>query len=401
MEETITQKGENAQMNPIAQLGQKRFVSLDLARGFMLLLVALAHASLFLGSSLLTRPESMSMYDTIVNYLSVFLVDNRARAMFALLFGYGLTLIVRSYLKRNKPIKDAKTSLYRRAWFLILFGFILSVLIGGKDILAIYGTALFACCWLLFRSDKTVLRSIMAVSLAYAVILPLTWIAMAYAQFNGNAILPGNYAHYFERVTSQFIQFATGGPFIAHFLLPVGVSILIGIYFGQKGLLNESPKNKPFLKKAAVYGLSISLIGALPHALYSNQLIELPPALVGLTFSLHMATGILGGVAYAAIFGLIGPKITNPSGIVWAITSLGKRSLTFFIYNEIMLIVLFSKQTLNLGNQLGMAAGWGLTLCIWLTALGCAAWLESKQKSGPIDHLFRKLVYRKSSPRVS
>ncbi|WP_372513889.1 DUF418 domain-containing protein [Shouchella clausii] len=57
-------------------------------------------------------------------------------------------------------------------------------------------------------------------------------------------------------------------------------------------------------------------------------------------------TGILGGVAYAAIFGLIGPKITKPSGIVWAITSLGKRSLTFFIYNEIMLIVLFSKQTL-------------------------------------------------------
>ncbi|MFK8916714.1 DUF418 domain-containing protein [Shouchella clausii] len=42
----------------------------------------------------------------------------------------------------------------------------------------------------------------------------------------------------------------------------------------------------------------------------------------------------------------MGPKITNPSGIVWAITSLGKRSLTFFIYNEIMLIVLFSKQIL-------------------------------------------------------
>ncbi|PAD92468.1 hypothetical protein [Shouchella clausii] len=95
-------------MNRIAQLGQKRFVSLDLARGFMLLLVALAHASLFLGSSLLTRPESMSTYDTIVNYLSVFFVDNRARAMFALLFGYGLTLIVRSYLKRNKPIKMQK-----------------------------------------------------------------------------------------------------------------------------------------------------------------------------------------------------------------------------------------------------------------------------------------------------
>ncbi|MCR1289494.1 DUF418 domain-containing protein [Shouchella clausii] len=328
----------------------------------VLCLVALAHASLFLGSSLLTRPESMSMYDTIVNYLSVFLVDNRARAMFALLFGYGLTLIVRSYLKRNKPIKDAKTSLYRRAWFRILFGFILSVLIGGKDILAIYGTALLACCWLLFRSDKTVLRSIMAVSLAYVVILPLTWIGMAYAQFNGNAILPGNYAYYFERVTSQFIQFATGGPFIAHFLLPVGVSILIGIYFGQKGLLNESPKNKPFLKKAAVYGLSISLIGAVPHALYSNQLIELPPALVGLTFSLHMAYRHFRGCCLRRYLWLNWTENNKPKRYCMG-DHVPRKTIAYVFYlqrNHVNCAVL--KTNTYLGNQLGMAAGWGLTL---------------------------------------
>lgn len=399
--EKTLKKGGIAQMKPTIQPVQKRFISLDLARGFMLLLVALAHASLFLGSSLLSRPESLNVYDTVTNFLSVFFVDNRARAMFALLFGYGLTLIVRSYMKRNKDIKDAKSSLYRRAWYLILFGFILSVLIGGKDILAIYGTALLLSCWLLFKSDKTVLKSIIILSLSYIVILPLAWSAMAYAQFNGTEFIPAAHSGYFEKVTAQFMQFLTGGPFIAHFLLPVSVSILMGIWAGKKGLLNEKSENKRFLKKAAVLGLTISIVGAVPHALYSNQMIELAPAFVGLTFAIHMATGIAGGAGYAAIFGLIGPKLTKPNLAVTAITSLGKRSLTFFIFNEIMLIVFLSPLTFNLGNQLGMAAGWGLTFCIWLTAVGLAYWLETQQKNGPIDHIFRKLVYRKSSPHAS
>lgn len=54
-------KGGIAQMKPTIQPTKKRFISLDLARGFMLSLVALAHASLFLGSSLLSRPESLNI----------------------------------------------------------------------------------------------------------------------------------------------------------------------------------------------------------------------------------------------------------------------------------------------------------------------------------------------------
>ncbi|MDQ0205695.1 putative membrane protein YeiB [Alkalicoccobacillus murimartini] len=375
-------------------MNTKRFISLDLARGMMLLLVALAHASLYAGSTLLSRPESMHSMDTFLNYVSVFVVDNRARPMFAFLFGYGLTLIVASYLKRNRTTRDAKMSLYRRALYLLIFGFFLSVIVGGQDILAIYGAALLCITWLIFKSDKILIRAITIISALFVVILPVMWGSMAVMQQNENA-LQLTHTSYLENFSSQFIQFITGGPFLGNLALPIVVSILLGIWAGRKKLLNEQPDHKPFLKKVAIVGLTISVIGAIPQALYSNGIIELSPLLSGLIFSLHMITGIIGGVSYAAIFGLLGPKLVQKEVFVRPITALGKRSLTFFMLNEALLVVFLSTYTLNLGETFGLTVSWSVAFGIWLLALLIATILEKKQLNGPMDHLFRKLVHRK------
>ncbi|MCM2674143.1 DUF418 domain-containing protein [Alkalicoccobacillus plakortidis] len=375
-------------------LHTKRFISLDLARGMMLLLVALAHASLYAGSTLLSRPESMHSMDTILNYISVFVVDNRARPMFAFLFGYGLTLIVASYLKRNRTIRDAKMSLYRRALYLMIFGFFLSVIVGGQDILAIYGAALLCITWLIFKSDKVLKRAIAIISALFVVILPVMWGSMAVMLQEENA-LQLTYTSYSENLSSQFMQFITGGPFLGNLALPIVVSLLLGIWAGRKKLLNEQPDHKPLLKKVAIIGITVSILGAIPQALYSNGIIELGPLFSGLIFSLHMITGIIGGVSYAAIFGLIGPKLIQKELFVRPITALGKRSLTFFMLNEALLVVFLSTYTLNLGETFGLTVSWSIAFGIWLLALLIATILEKKQLNGPMDHLFRKLVHRK------
>lgn len=372
-----------------------RYISLDLARGMMLLFVALAHASLYAGSTLLYRPESMSSLDTIFKYVSIFFVDNRARAMFAFLFGYGLTLIVSSYLKRNQTLREAKMSLYRRALYLLIFGFILSVFIGGQDILAIYGAALLCITWLLFKSDKILKRSIVMTSAMFLMVLPVLWSGMA-VMLQSGVDLQITYTSYSENLSSKLIQFVTGGPFLANFALPIVISILLGVWVGRKKRLNEKPEHKSYLQKVAFIGLSISILGAIPQALYNGGVIETSPIFTGFIFSLHMVTGIIGGVSYAAIFGLLGPKLAHKEKLIRPITALGKRSLTFFIVNETLLVVFLSTYVLNLGESLGISFSWLIACGVWILALLLASILEKKQMSGPLDQLFRKLVHRKT-----
>jgi uncharacterized membrane protein YeiB len=88
----------------------KRAISLDLARGFMLLLIVLAHAPLFLYGSepgVMSRPESVTFLDKLLNSLGELLIDNRARPMFAVLFGYGLVMMFEKQLSKGKSKKEA------------------------------------------------------------------------------------------------------------------------------------------------------------------------------------------------------------------------------------------------------------------------------------------------------
>lgn len=123
---------------------KKRAVSLDLARGTMLLLIALAHAPLYLYTSepgIMQRVVAITFLDQIVNFFGQFFIDNRARAMFAVLFGYGLVLAFESRISKGIGDKEAIKTIRRRSWYLILFGIVLAVIIGGQDILMAYGTA--------------------------------------------------------------------------------------------------------------------------------------------------------------------------------------------------------------------------------------------------------------------
>lgn len=371
---------------------KKRYISFDLARGMMLLLVALAHAQIFISGTILIRPEGNGMVDTLLNYASVFFVDNRARAMFALLFGYGITLVIRSYVRKQKSHLEIRKSINRRAVALLIFGFLLSVVVGGKDILAIYGGGLLLIHWFLYRSDKLLERTMLALFILFILILPFVWAAMS--TMGMETIFQGSNS-YVDQLIDGTMQFIMGGPILGNFVLPVILSILIGVWFGRKGLLNEDEKHRPFLKKVAIGGIFISLVGAIPHALYSNGALQVENAyVIGLIFTAHMLTGIAGGCGYAALFGLIGPHFNKTNPIVVGITALGKRSLTFFIVNEILLLMLLSSGGLDLASQLSIAQVWLVAVFVWIFSIGMASVLEWKKKSGPFDYLFRRFVYR-------
>lgn len=112
----------------------KRALSLDLARGFMLFLIILSHIPLFLYTiepGVITKVSGSTAFDHFLNFLMEIIVDNRARPLFAILFGYGLVMIYRKQSER-KGAAEAKRLIKRRCWYLILFGAILAGVAGGR-----------------------------------------------------------------------------------------------------------------------------------------------------------------------------------------------------------------------------------------------------------------------------
>jgi len=71
-----------------------RSLAPDLARGFMLLLIALAYGALYVpgGFTEIAPPADGSRIDQVVNFLRTTFVHERSYTMFTALFGYGIVM---------------------------------------------------------------------------------------------------------------------------------------------------------------------------------------------------------------------------------------------------------------------------------------------------------------------
>nr|WP_307232748.1 DUF418 domain-containing protein [Bacillus chungangensis] len=152
------------------------------------------------------------------------------------------------------------------------------------------------------------------------------------------------------------------------------------------------------LIRTAIIGMVISIIGALPLTLVGVSLWQPTSIMEGLLSTLHLFTGIAGGLAYAAMFGIIGIYVNdgNMNFLTYSMTALGKRSLTFFMFNEAILVILFSPVAIGLGGSSSVTSTAIISILIWILSLGLATILENSGKRGPLDNLFRQIIYRKN-----
>ncbi|QQK75245.1 DUF418 domain-containing protein [Salicibibacter cibarius] len=374
----------------------ERSLAPDLARGFMLLMIALAHAPLWLDiteTNLLGRPEDGGPLSEGINFVSALFVDNRAVPMFAALFGYGMAMMVRRQLSAGTLETESRRLLWRRSLFLLLFGFIHLVFIGGIDILAFYGFAGLLIGWVLFCRDSILLKTILLVLLFSLILIPVVWIGVAYGY--GMNIDRTNPDSYLEAMLVNLIRF----PFriIAHlFMHPILLPILVGIWAARKNLLNGT-SHRQLLIRIAIIGISFSVMGALPLAMIGIQWWEPRPIMVGLATALQMLSGLAGGFGYLAVFGLIGPIASRTGHFTRSLVALGKRSLTFYVFNETMLVIIMSPVAFGMGRVLNSPGAFVVAVIVWIISLILAAVLERKGIRGPVDALLRRLIYRTSS----
>ncbi|UHA75422.1 DUF418 domain-containing protein [Paenibacillus sp. 481] len=375
---------------------KKRAVSLDLARGTMLLLIALAHAPLYLYGSepgIMHRVEGITWYDQAVNFFGQFLIDNRARAMFAVLFGYGLVLAFNSQLSKGTSAKDALKKIRRRSWYLIVFGIVLLVIIGGQDILMAYGFAGLLVSWVLLRNHKTLIRTFVLITLLYVIFTPQLW-GFTMQSVGSYSFIPQLSATdtYLSTTFKKLITFPVV-PIFIHVMAPIIPPVLLGMWMARYQLLSKPDQHVKSIYLITITGLIVSLLGAIPLSLIGN--VWNPSYYtVGLVNSLHIMTGMAGGLAYATLFGIIGTKIKDPGRFTFSLMALGKRSLTFFVFNETLLVLFLSPVALNLGGQVGNSIAAMIAVGIWGLSVVLATILEKRNMVGPLEIWMRKLVYK-------
>ncbi|MFD1066515.1 DUF418 domain-containing protein [Oceanobacillus locisalsi] len=374
----------------------KRALSLDLARGFMLFFIILSHIPLFLYTiepGVITKVAGNTPLDHFFNFLMEIIVDNRARPLFAVLFGYGLVMIYRKQCER-KGAAEAKRMIKRRCWYLILFGAILAGVAGGQDILMTYGIAGLLVTFSLKKDNKKIKKYVLISTIICILYIPLFWGGVLVEnQSYGLPVELTGQESYTGTILDRLISIPLI-PLFTHIAFPVIPSILMGIWLGNINILLQPEKHIKLLKHLTIGSLTISLAGAIPLVLIND--VWFPDLFTaGLVYGIQIITGFAGGAGYAALFGLLGVAIRKRGLIINAIAAMGKRSLTFFVIHEVLTVILLSPIAFNLGAHLTVTTSVFVGTLMWMLTLSIAHLMERQQIKGPLEVCMRYLVYNK------
>ncbi|MBV9652721.1 MAG: DUF418 domain-containing protein [Pseudonocardiales bacterium] len=388
--------GSNAvETSPVGALAvSARALAPDLARGAMLLLIALANACLYqygnlpLGGGLWLRGHPAA--DQVILLVETIFVRGRAYPMYALLFGYGLVQLLRRYASRGIDEATARRTVRRRGLWMLVIGFCHALLLFGGDIIGAYGLIAVLLVEVMFRAKDRVLLITSAV-----------WV-IPIALFRG---LEHRLSPLRDRATDtpellyaallRVLHWIEGSIIGSLFMLVPAV--LLGVWAARRRLLDEPALNQRFLARAAVIGMSLAAAGGLPWALVratwwkpSSDVVSL------LAGGAHTFSSYAGGVGYAAIAGLVAIRVQhrNEHGrVISALAACGQRSMTCYLLQSVVFVAVLAAYGGGLGSRLGLIEIAALATVTWLLTVLLADVMSRRGYRGPAETLLRQLTY--------
>jgi uncharacterized membrane protein YeiB len=324
---------------------RERSLAPDLARGLMLLLIALAHAHMFLAhdtTGFRGYAADGSALDRVVAGLQVLFVDGRALPMFAALFGYGLARLARrrsgtgvdarsgseagprargsaganaSVVAGSRggvdaAVRQAKRLVRRRSAWLLAFGLAHALLLFFGDILAAYGLIGLVFTGLLWSRDRTLIRTAWIAAAAHLlVVAALGASAEAAGHANSSPTLIA------DPLEAAAMRLAVWSALTATFyVVSVLPAFAFGIWAARRRLLDEPSRHLPLLRRTALGGIAIGVAGGLPLMLVDTQLWHPDPVAAVAMYAVHSVTGIAAGLGYAALIAVACAKLAKAGG---------------------------------------------------------------------------------------
>lgn len=366
-----------------------RALAPDLARGAMLLFIALANSHHFLrsGETLRGFPTDGSVLDSTLAAMLATFVDGRAYPLFALLFGYGLVQILHRQQAAGVEWRPTRKLLRRRSLWMIPIGFLHGTLLYVGDIIAAYGLLGVLLVGVVRWKGRTLLFLAGLVFVLLSLPSDDSW-------FEGTGDDPAMYP--VDPITG-FVERSTVLPILVP-LEAIGLlcPFLLGIWAARRRILEEPHRHPTLLRTVAGAGLGAAVLGGLPMALVVAGAVDMPAQptwhLLG---TLHDATGYLGGPGYAAAIALLAVRIGQRRGpTTLAVSAVGQRSMTCYLSQSVIWTVAFAPFALDLSRTLTVTTTALLATCTWLLTVGMAELMRRADQRGPFEVLLRRLAYR-------
>ncbi|QGQ19721.1 DUF418 domain-containing protein [Cellulomonas sp. JZ18] len=380
----------------------ERAVAPDVARGLALLGIAIANSVLHLWGvevGVGSRPVDGSPVDRLVNGVVSLFVDRRTMPMFALLYGYGVGVVVRRRAAAWVPWPDCRRDLLRRAAWLVAFGVVHILLLFAGDILAIYGVAgLVAVAFVRAPGRRIAVVGVVALVLS-GVLMGAVQALSVWAADQPDLMGQGDVMGGAEGSVLGAMLLRSWSVLIAPFgavaALPL---VLLGLWFARRGVLEQPAAHLPLLRRWVVGGLTASVLGGLPMALAVAE-VWTPTAgqLFGVA-ALHEVSGTAGGVAFAAgvawLVAARGTTVATLGPVGRALRAVGTRSLTCYLLQSVLFVLPLAAWAGGLGERLSSAGVVAWAVGVWLVTVAVAVALERVGRRGPAEALYRRLVYR-------
>lgn len=387
----------------------ERSLAPDIARGMMLLFIALANVPIYMfgrpGDDYGHVADSSSLDSTLLG-IEQLLIAERSRPMFAILYGFGIAMMASRYFARQLadgvPHARARTRvqglLARRSLWLLALGAIHSTFLFVGDILAPYGATGLVALLFVVASDTAVKRWMIG-SFVFTSLIgsPVLVAALTFApEQEGGVMEPQNGATYAEQ-----ILFGLSGSIVI-VLLSLLMALFVplaaaGVLLQRRGWLTAPGDHLRGLTVTAVGGTAVGLVSALPVALVGWGLWEPSMMLYRLALWLTLVGGMLAGAAYICLFALGAHALRGLGrrGPVRVVAALGERSLTGYLTQSFLMAPVLSAWGLGLGDGLGYTQVFGYALAVWATTLGISWALDVSGRRGPFEVMLRRLVYGK------
>ena len=411
-----------------------RYPAPDVARGFMLLLIALANVGFWVAG-----PEGRgpSTADRTWAFIRALFIDQRAYPLFALLFGFGLATMVNrrmasgidAYCRQltgglrapsaaeldqaqEQATIDARRLVRRRGLWMVLFGlihgaFFPSEIIGTYGIVAVVFAGWFAhkhhkrqlavCALVLLFQIVTVVLAMLfgpgGEAAASGAAVPVPAAAPTGAGESMASALP-----WFVTNVNEWFFTALGAAFTT-MILPAA---FLGARLADTDLIAHPEHHRGLLTVAGIGGLALGALGAL-HEL----LVPLTGAQSWAADSALIAVlGLAGGCGWLAVLAMYagGPTSDNRlTGLKRLLSNVGCRSMTAYLSQTVMFAGIFVIAPRLTGRSVspGAAASAAVAVMVWLTTVVLCAVLERLGMPGPFESLLRIAVARSERSRTN
>jgi uncharacterized protein len=387
----------------------ERALAPDLARGAMLLFIAVANAVGVVFGAELAAERHPAGVERWANGFLYTVVHARAYPMFAVLFGYGLVQLATRQRAAGATPKAARKVLLRRNAWLVAFGAVHAALLYSGDFLGAYGLVGLVAAWLLLRAGRRAERVLLwawAVCVPYVLVLGGLAVARL-AAHSGPAAeqpMPAIDSLTATSYPASLVDRVAEWPAHTVVVLPFIFIVWLGMWAARRRVLEEPAAHLPLLRRVAAGGLALAFLGGLPLALVSAGVLTADAQTMDLLVRLQGVSGMFGGPGYVALFGLLAARLSRGADprsgrVVGALTALGQRSLSGYLFQSVAWLVLLAPYTLALGRHTGSPLLTALAVAVltWLATVLGAAYLQRRSRPGPAEAVLRRLTYGRRS----